>query len=152
MEIASFEELLTALEGTSGTLADTIDLLPTNVRELRAAWEQLQGYVTELPDAGRLAELFADLQAAATREGRTLLQLSMLVARETMRAGMQLGHSHIFTYYRDTLTGIATDGLPFSMQRLGASYLVGAMGHLNKRRDSYTQQLLRQLLGRAACT
>jgi hypothetical protein len=149
-QIASFEELLTALEGSSGTLADTIDLLPTNVRELRAAWEQLQGHVADLPEAGRLAELFADLQAAATREGRTLLQLSTLVAMGAMRAGVKLGHSHIFTYYRDTLRGIAAEGLPFSMQRLSAPYLVGAVGHLDKRRDSYTQRLLHHLFVRAA--
>jgi hypothetical protein len=149
-QIASFEELLTALEGSSGTLADTIDLLPTNVRELRAAWGQLQGHVAALPDAGRLAELFADLQAAATREGRTLLQLSTLVAMGAMRAGVKLGHTHIFTYYWDTLRGIAADGLPFSMQRLSAPYLVGAVGHLDKRRDSYTQRLLHHLSGRAA--
>jgi hypothetical protein len=152
MQITSFEELLTALEGSSGTLADTIDLLPTNMRELRAAWEQLQGHVADLPDAGRLAGLSADLQAAATREGRTLLQLSTLVARGAMRAGVQLGYTHIVTYYRDTLREIAAEGLPYSMQRLSAPYLVGAVGHLDKRRSSYTQRLLRHLFGRAACT
>lgn len=143
-QITSFEELLAALEGSSGAVADAIDLLPTNVRELRAAWEQLQGHVADLPDAGRLAELFADLQAAAKRERRTLLQLSTLVAIGAMRAGMKLGHSHIFTYYRDTLKAIAAEGLPLSLQRLSAPYLVGAVGHLDRRRDSYTQRLLRR--------
>lgn len=150
VQIASFEQLLTALEGASGTLADTIDLLPTNLRELRIAWEQLQGHVADLPDAGRLAGLYADLQAAATREGRTLLQLSTLVARGALRAGVQLGHAHIFAYYRDTLRGIAAEGLPFSMQRVSAPYLVGAVGHLDRGRDSYTQRLLHHLSGRAA--
>jgi hypothetical protein len=143
--IASFEELLTALEGASGTLADAIDLVPTSLRDLRAAWEQLRDHVADLPDAGRLAALFADLQAAATREGRSLMQISALVALGAMRAGIQLGQVHVFAFYRDTLSTIAAEGLPVYLRRLSAPYLVGAIGHLDRRRDSYTQRLLRRL-------
>jgi hypothetical protein len=149
-QIASFEELLGALEGTSGTLADNIDLIPTSLRELRAAWDQLRQHVAELPDADRLAALFADLQAAATREGRSLLQISALIALGAVRAGVQLGHAHIFSYYRDTLRSIIAEGLPRYLRRLSAPYLVGAVGHLDRRRDSYTQRLLRRLSGRAS--
>jgi hypothetical protein len=147
-QISSFEELLGALEGTSGTLADNIDLIPTSLRDLRGAWEQLRQHMADLPDAGRLAALFADLQAAATREGRTLLQISALVALGAVRAGVQLGHVHIFTYYRDTLQGIVAEGLPGYIGRLSAPYLLGAVGQLDARRDSYTQRLLRRLPGR----
>lgn len=150
--VASFEELLSALEGTSGTLADTIDLVPTSLRDLRAAWEQLRGHVADLPDAERLAALFADLQAAATREGRSLLELSALLALGAVRAGVQLGHTHIFTYYRDALQRIGAEGLPAFLRRLSAPYLVGAVGHLDRRRDSYTQRLLRRLPGRGRPT
>jgi hypothetical protein len=144
-EIASFEELLAAVEGASGTLADSIDLIPTSLRDLRGAWEQLRDHVSDLPDAGRLAALFADLQAAASREGRSLLEISSLVALGAVRTGMQLGHVHIFNYYRDALRGIAVEGLPAYVRRLSAPYLVGAVGHLDRRRDSYTQRLLRRL-------
>jgi hypothetical protein len=148
-QIASFEELLTALEGTSGTLADTIDLVPTSLRDLRVAWEQLRDHVADLPDAGRLAALFADLQVAATREGRSLVQISALVALGAVRAGIQLGETHVFAYYRDTLAAIAAEGLPVYLRRLSAPYLVSAIAHLDRRRDSYTQRLLRRLPRRA---
>ena len=39
-----------------------------------------------------------------------------------------------------------TEGLPVYLRRLSAPYLVGAIGHLDRRRDSYTQRLLRRLL------
>jgi hypothetical protein len=150
VEVGSFEELLAALEGTSGTLADSIDLLPTRLSELRLAWERLRRHAGELPDAARLAALFAELQAAATREGRTLLQLSALLAVGAARAGVRLGHIHIFDYYRETLQQLAAEGLPAFLRRLSAPYLVGAIGQLDRRRDSYTQRLLRRLPRRAA--
>jgi hypothetical protein len=149
-QIGSFEELLAALEGTSGTLADSIDLIPTSLGDLRVAWEQLREHAAELPDAGRLAALFADLQAAATREGRSLLEISALIALGAVRAGIQLGHTHIFNYYRDTLESISAEGLARYLRRLSAPYLVGALGHLDRRRDSYTQRLLRRLSRRAS--
>jgi hypothetical protein len=143
--IDSFEGLLTALEGTSGTLADSIDLLPTSLQDLRAAWEQLRQHNAELPDATQLATLFAELQAAATREGRGLLEISALVALGAVRAGVKLGHTHIFTFYRDTLRAIADEGLARYTRRLSAPYLAGATENLDMRRDSYTQRLLRRL-------
>jgi hypothetical protein len=149
-QIGSFEELLAALEGTSGTLADSIDLIPTSLGDLRATWEQLRQHAAELPDADRLATLFADLQAAATREGRSLLEISALVALGAMRAGIQLGHTHIFSYYRDTLQSISAEGLDRYLRRLSAPYLMGALGHLDRRRDSYTQRLLRRLSRRVS--
>jgi len=144
-QIRSFEELLTALEGASGALADSIDMVPTSLGDLRSAWEQLRGHIADLPAPSRLAALFADLQVAASREGRSLLQISALVALGALRAGFQLGNTHIFCYYQDTLHGIAREGLPIYIRRLSAPYLVGAVSQLDQRRDSYTQRLLRRL-------
>jgi len=146
-QIRSFEELLTALEGASGALADSIDMVPTSLGDLRSAWEQLRGHIADLPAPSRLAALFADLQVAASREGRSLLQISALVALGALRAGFQLGNTHIFCYYQDTLHGIAREGLPIYIRRLSAPYLVGAVSQLDQRRDSYTQRLLRRLRG-----
>lgn len=144
-QIRSFEELLTALEGASGALADSIDMVPTSLGDLRSAWEQLRGHIADLPAPSRLAALFSDLKVAASREGRSLLQISALVALGALRAGFQLGNTHIFSYYQDTLHGIAREGLPIYIRRLSAPYLVGAVSQLDQRRDSYTQRLLRRL-------
>lgn len=144
-EVGSFEELLGALEGGSTTLADSIDLVPTSLQELRGAWAELRAHADSLPSAASLAALFAELQAAAAREQRSLLQISSVLALGAVRAGVGLGHTHIFGYYRDALAAIAQEGANAYMRRASAPYLVGAVGHFDARRDSYTQRLLRRL-------
>src|ERR687889_1838542 len=44
-DVASFEELLTTLEGTSSVLADTVDVPPLNVPSVRTSWHELQQQV-----------------------------------------------------------------------------------------------------------
>src|SRR5215211_4308188 len=50
-DVATFEELLTALEGTSGVLADTVDVPPLNVHNVRTSWQDLRRQAADLPDA-----------------------------------------------------------------------------------------------------
>jgi hypothetical protein len=145
--IDSFQDLLTALEGTSGTLADSIDLIPTSLDDLRAAWERLRQHSAELPDATELSALFAELQTAAAREGRSVLEISALVALGAARAGLKLGQIHIFDFYRDTLQSIADEGLARYTRRLSAPYLAGAINHMDAQRDTYTQRVLRRVTG-----
>src|SRR5829696_4156276 len=53
-DVSSFEELLSALEGTSGVLADTVDVPPLNVAGVRTSWQELQMQAADLPDAAGL--------------------------------------------------------------------------------------------------
>lgn len=142
INVTSFDELLTALENTSGTLADTLDVLPTSARDLRTAWEQLRTNTSELPDAGRLATLFGDLQTVATREQRSLLQISSIVALGAVRAGLQLGTVHLFDYYRKALDSISREGLVLFLRRVSAPYIVGAVAHFDNQRPTFTQRML----------
>jgi len=59
-DVASFEELLSALEGTSGVLADTVDVPPLNVSSVRTSWQELRRQVADLPDADGLEKIFSD--------------------------------------------------------------------------------------------
>src|SRR4051794_2757904 len=61
-DVSSFEELLSALEGTSGVLADTVDVPPLNVPSVRTSWQELQRQVAELPDAADLEKIYSDLK------------------------------------------------------------------------------------------
>ena len=144
-DVSSFDDLLTALEGTSGVLADTVDVPPLNVADLRATWRSLQGRVSELPDAGRLSAVFADLQAAAQREGRSLLEVSAIVGLGAVRAGLQMGDTFLFQYYRDAFRSIADEGLAAYTRRVGQPYLERASGHLDPAASTWTQRLLRRL-------
>jgi hypothetical protein len=75
-DITSVEELLHTLEETSGLMAETVDVPPLNLDDMRTSWQTLQQNVAELPDAGRLDSLYAQLQQVANQEGRTLQAVS----------------------------------------------------------------------------
>ena len=108
-DVASFEELLTTLEGTSGVLADTVDVPPLNVSSVRTSWQELRRQAADLPDAAGLEKIFAELQLAARQENRSVGEISSIVALGAVRAGVKLGNVHIFNYYRRALRTIVQE-------------------------------------------
>src|SRR5919107_1500925 len=88
-DVSSFEELLSALEGTSGVLADTVDVPPLNVPSVRTSWQELQRQAAELPDADGLEKIFAELQSAARQEDRSIMEISSVVALGAVHAGVK---------------------------------------------------------------
>ncbi len=143
--ITSVDELLTTLEHSSGLIADTIDMPPLNVREMRASWQALAQHVSELPDAERMAALFRDLEQVAAREGQSLAALSGLIAVGALRAGLQLGTAYVFEYYRQALRSIANEGLVTYLRRVSRPYRARIVRHLDPRSETYTERLLRHL-------
>lgn len=140
--ISSFDELLTVLEGTSGTLGDTIVVLPLTARDMRTSWQTLQQHVDELPDARQLASIFAVLQQAAQQEGRSLLEMSSIVGLGAVRAGIQMGNTYLFDYYRDALHLIAEEGLLAYLRRVSTPYLTRAVRHFDPQAATLTDQFL----------
>jgi hypothetical protein len=147
-DVASFDELLTALEGTSGALADTVDVPPLNLPGVRASWQELQRQAADLPDAAGLEGIFAQLRLAASREERSLLELSSMVGLGAARAGMNLGDAHIFDYYRHALRTIVEEGLLSFLRRTSTPYLVRAGSHFDPRSSTYSERLLRRRAAR----
>jgi hypothetical protein len=147
-DVASFEELLTVLEGTSGVLADTVDVPPLNVSSLRTSWQELQRQVADLPDAAALENIFAELQLAARQENRSLLEISSMVALGAVRTGVSLGNVHIFDYYRRALRTIVEEGLLTFLRRISTPYLTRAASHFDPRSSTYSERLLRRLADR----
>jgi hypothetical protein len=143
-EVASFEELLTALEGTSGVLADTVDVPPLNISSLRTSWQELQRQAADLPDAAGLENIFTELQLAARQEERSVLEISSMVALGAVRAGMSLGNVHIFDYYRHALRTIVDEGLLTFLRRTSTPYLTRAASHFDPRSSTYSERLLRR--------
>ena len=147
-EVASFDELLSALEGTSGALADTVDVPPLNVPSLRASWQELQRQGADLPDAAGLEKVFAELQLAAQQEERSLMEVSSLVALGAVRAGIELGNVHVFSYYRRALRTIVEEGLISFLRRTSTPYLSRAGSHFDPRSSTYSERLLRRRAAR----
>ena len=149
-DVASFEELLTALEGTSGVLADTIDVPPLNVPSVRTSWQELRRQAADLPDAAGLEKIFAELQLAARQEDRSMLEISSMVALGAVRTGVKLGNVHIFDYYRRALRTIVEEGLLSFLRRTSTPYVTRAGTHFDPRATT----LLRTpapALGRPGC-
>lgn len=144
-EFTSVEELLNTLEGTSGLMAETIDVPPLNVRDMHNCWQALQQNAAELPDASRLDSIYAQLQQVAKQEGRSLRSVSSLIAAGAMRAGVQIGQTYIFDYYHDALRTITAEGLPAYAQRVGKPYLAVAVDHFDPKRTTHTERLLQRL-------
>jgi len=143
-DVASFEELLSALEDTSGLLADTVDVPPLNITSVRTSWQELQRQAADLPDAAALEKIFAGLQLAARQEDRSMLEISSMVALGAVRTGVQLGNVHIFDYYRHALRTIVEEGLPSFLRRTSTPYLTRATSHFDPRSSTYSERLLRR--------
>ncbi len=143
-DVASFEELLTALEGTSGVLADAVDVPPLNVAGARASWQELRRQAADLPDARGLEEIFSELRLAARREDRSVMEISSVVALGAVRAGMRLGNVHIFDYYRGALRTIADEGLVSFLYRTSTPYLARARSHFDPGSSTLSERLLQR--------
>lgn len=143
-DVASFEELLTALEDTSGVLADTVDVPPLNITSVRTSWQELQRQAADLPDAATLEKIYSELQLAARQEDRSVLEISSMVALGAVRTGVRLGNVHIFDYYRHALRTIVEEGLLSFLRRTSTPYLTRAGSHFDPRSSTYSERLLRR--------
>src|ERR687890_855222 len=147
-DVASFEELLSALESTSGVLADTVDVPPLNVPSVRTSWQELRRQAAELPDADGLEKIFAELQSAARQEDRSIMEISSVVALGAVHAGVRLGNVHIFDYYRSALRTIVEVGLLSFLRRTSTPYLTRAGSHFDPGSRTYSERLLRRWANR----
>ena len=151
-DVASFEELLSALEGASGVLADTVDVPPLNVPSVRTSWQELQRQAADLPDAADLEKIFAELQLAARQEDRSMLEISSMVALGAVRTGVRLGNVHVFDYYRRALRTIVEEGLLSFLRRTSTPYLTRARSHFDPESSTYSERLLRRWADRRSPT
>ena len=144
VDVTSFEELLSVLEGTSGVLADTVDVPPLNITSVRTSWQELRRQATDLPDAADLERIYAELQLAARQEDRSILEISSMVALGAVRAGVRLGNVNIFDYYRGALRTIVEEDLRSFVRRTSTPYLTRAGSHFDPRSSTYSERLLRR--------
>lgn len=143
-DISSVEELLDALEGGSSVMVDALDVPPLNVDDMRTSWREMRQHAAELPDAESLANLHRDLQATAEQHDRSLQAMSSIIAAGALRAGVQLGQTHVFDYYQDALDIINSEGLPRYSQRVIQPYFFAAREHFNPEQKSFTERLFQR--------
>jgi hypothetical protein len=151
-DIASYEELLQRLETSSSVLADTIDVPPLTVKDARASFESLRRQANDLPSADELALIFRELQTTAQKEGRSVSEVSAALAGAAARAGMNLGSTHIFDFYRESLSAIQEEGMLRFLLRTSTPYVKRAGGHFDPRTATYTDRAVEYLAARRAGT
>ena len=149
-DIASYEDLLQRLETGSSVLADTIDIPPMTIRDARASFEALREQADDLPSSEELALIFRELQATAQKENRSVSEVSAALAGAAARAGMNLGNTHIFDFYRESLGTIQQEGLLRFLLRSSTPYVKRAGGHFDPRAGTYTDRAVEYLAGRRA--
>jgi hypothetical protein len=143
-DITSVEQLLDALEGSSGMMAVALDVPPLNVEDMRSSWQEMRDHASDLPDADSLASLYRGLQATAEQQDHSVQYMSSLIATGALRAGVNLGQTHIFDYYQEALDTINSEGLPLYTLRVTKPYFTAARDHFNPERKTYTERLFRQ--------
>ena len=149
-DIASYEDLLQRLETGSSVLADTIDVPPLTVKDARASFEALRRQADDLPSSEELALIFRELQSTAQKENRSVAEVSAALAGAAARAGVNLGSTHIFDFYRDALGAIQQEGLLRFLLRSSTPYVKRAGGHFDPRTGTYTDRAVEYLAARRA--
>jgi len=141
-DVSSYNDLLTQLETTTGTLADAIDVPPLSMSGARQSWETLQRQTDDLPSADSLASLYNELQATAQREGLSVSELSGAVGMAAARAGLELGNVHLVDYYREAFGAIANEGYLTFLRRVTHPYIRRTGHHFNPAVRTYTDRAL----------
>ncbi len=141
-QVDSVDELFTFFEESLGQAADTVDLPPLNLDDMRASWRRLRDNTSRLPNADQLARIYHDLQAVTQQEGRSIYTTSSLIALGALRTGIKMGNSHVFDYYRDALDSIRSDGLDGYVRRVAVPYLQMVVHHLAPQNITLTERYL----------
>ena len=161
----SVSELLDGLESTAAKLAETVNTPPLDVAGLREEWDKLQAEASRLPraalpDVRRLYDQWRELKLEAARQGRSVLELSSVMAIAAVRSlpenarwlsraarsgGLRTGEvlaRGLLDHYRGTLAEIHESGYFNYWLREFRPYLRGAVRQFSTKHVSLTERLL----------
>jgi len=163
----SMDQLLDGLERTTAQLADAANIPPLNVRTLREQWMQLRRDAARMPRAvipssDRLWSQWRELKQEATAQGRSVVELSSVMAVSAVRhlpnnakwlssaawtAARRTGEvlaRVLLDHYRETLVEIHETGYVRYWLREFRPYVNGAMRQFSPEQVSATERLLRR--------
>lgn len=138
----SVDQLLGALEGTTGTTAGAIDMPPLELSELRASLSELRADVTNLPKPADLARLFEGLVRMARAEDRSLLEVSSGVGMAFLVSAKNLGREGLVAPYREDWKPLRAEGFGAYAARVSGPYREAIGGHFSAARPTFTERAL----------
>jgi hypothetical protein len=141
----TIDDVLAALEGTSGTSARLIDLPPLELADLRTSLAELRASASELPTPQELAGLYAGLRRTAARERRPLLDVSTGVGLAFLLSARNVGREHVLAPYREDWQPLRDEGFAAYSRRIAAPYRNAVAGHFDAEQASWTDRALGRL-------
>lgn len=141
VHFSSVDQLIGALEGTTGTTARAIDLPPLELSEMKRSLTELRGDVTALPSPGEMMDLFHGLIALARHEDRSLLEVSSGVGLAFVTSARNIGRDHLVTPYREDWSPLRTEGFAGYATRIARPYRQAVLGHFDRERVTVTERL-----------
>jgi hypothetical protein len=141
-DIGSVDELLGALEGTSGRAAGLIDMPPLELEELRTSLQELEEGASDLPTQEELAQVYEGLRRQAAREQRSLLEVSSGIGLAFLLSAQNLSRTHLVAPYQEDWKPLRNEGFAGYATRVGRPYAAAVIGHLDPERDTYTERYL----------
>ena len=106
----------------------------------------MSGHADLVPGPQQLAEVFSQLNEAAREQKHSLLAVSTLVAAGAVGAGVQMGSTHLLSFYTEALQSIRTEGVSQYLGRISHPYVEAATKHLNPDSPAHTPRLIRRFL------
>jgi hypothetical protein len=146
----SVDDLLGALEGSSGTAARLIDIPPLELAALRQALASLQADARGLPSPAELARLYEGLRATAARERRGLLEVSTGVGLAFFNSARHVGRQHLLDPYRDDLQPLRDEGFAAYATRVSRPYGKAVARHFDPEQATLTEKGLDRLRDRGS--
>jgi hypothetical protein len=144
-ELGTVDDLLAALEGTTGTSARLVDLPPLELAELRASLAELRTSASELPTPQELAAVYSGLQRTAARERKPLLEVSAGMGLAFLTSARNVGREHLVGPYREDLKPLRKEGFAAYARRVSVPYGEAVTGHFDRGRDTFTERALARL-------
>jgi hypothetical protein len=143
--IGSVDELLEALENTSGRTAGLIDIPPLELAELRATLGEFRKDASGLPGPNEMAGLYRGLREEAAREHGSVLEVSVGMGMAFLLSAKKVTGRDVVVPYREDWAPLRREGFVDYARRVGAPYARAATGHFDPGRPSWTERLLFKL-------
>jgi hypothetical protein len=147
-EEAAFEtvdDLLAALQGTSGGAARLIDIPPLAVSELKTTLTELRDGAGSLPRPEELQRLYRGLRSEAARERRSLLEVSTGVGLAFVVSARSVGKQHLAVPYREDWQPLRDEGFGAYLRRVSGPYSHAIADHFDPANPTLTERGLTRL-------
>jgi hypothetical protein len=144
-QLETVDELLAALEGTSGTAARLIDIPPLELRALQQSLAALRDDAAGLPTAAELASVYDGLVETARRERRPLLEVSTGIGLAFFNSARHVGRQHVLDPYSEDLRPVRHEGFGAYAARVSRPYAEAVRRHFDPAAPSLTERGLERL-------